>query len=186
MANVTSSLSAIGAELGHLPTVLLNIVAALLILLLGFVLAKLVGNLLRKFFHSISLDILLSKALKTRVKIAPIIAGLVSLIIYVASVIWALYQVGILTYVVQYLSMVIVVLILLSLLLSLKDALPNFFLGFILRRKLGLRLKKTISFDNITGIVKEVGLTAIIIETKSEKLFVPYVLLQKKQVTLKK
>lgn len=187
MALFQDALSALDASFQTLNPVVLDILSAILILFVGIILGKIMGNLLRKLFQAIGVDVFLSKLLRFRVRIQAVLAGLVALAIYVLTVILALQQANLLNILVAGLSYVIILLVLASILLALKDMLPNLVMGWVARRKLRLRRKQQLSFGTYAGVVEEVSLLDIKLRTpEGELLLVPYSVLMRRTIHLKK
>ena len=104
-------------------------IVAVVILLIGFVIARIVGRLLQKVLHEIELNNILQKA-GVKIKLEDALSKLATYFIYFITVIWALDALGLTTTILNMVSAAILILIIIAVLLGIKDFVPNLISGF--------------------------------------------------------
>ena len=152
---------------------------SLLILLIGLIAGKLVEKL--------SLLVLKNSSFK-RIKLfslsfnaEKIIPKVLSYIIYVLGIIFALSYSGLLKIVIYLILAIFIVTIMFSAFLALQESLPNLIASIKLRKNSNFRLKKKIKINNISGEISGITYSEIKITTeKGDEIRAPCKLFIKK------
>ena len=161
----------------------LDILAAVIILLVGFVLAKLFGKIVQKVLHEIEVDSILLKATQIDVKFEGWAGTFVTYFVYFITIIMALNQLNITTTVLQMLSGAVIIIFIISIVLAIKDFVPNTFAGFYIYRNKFIEEGETIRVKGIEGKVIHINLVETKIETKDgDVVYIPNSVLTKTEV----
>ena len=159
-----------------------NISAAIIILLIGFLIGKLLGRTITKILKRSGASAGLRK-IGIRRSLDGVIGSSVSYVIYVASIILALDQLKIATIVLYSIMIIIIIVVVFSFLLSVKDFLPNLFAGLFIYRHGLIKEGDLIQVQEITGTVSQVSLLETRLETKEKDIvFIPNTVLTKNKV----
>jgi hypothetical protein len=155
-----------------------SITFALIILLAGFAVGKLVGVALLKFLNIFDFNKNVKKIKGSLSNPSRSISSFVSSLIYVASVIFALLSLGIFKITLLILVYFIGFLVLGSLIFGFFFSLPNFVLSFGFKKK--LRVNDFIIVGNVSGEIFKLGFFNILIKGEGKDFFVvPYSLVKK-------
>ncbi len=139
-----------------------NIIAsAVIVLLIGFIIGKVLGKLVQRGLHEIELNRMLLKA-KIRFGMEEFLGRLVECLIYFIAIVLALDQLGVTAIVLYMVIAAILSVLAIAFLLSMKDFIPNFIAGIRLSRKKLFSAGDTITVGSVSGKVRELGL----LETK--------------------
>ncbi|NTV24070.1 MAG: hypothetical protein HGA85_06915, partial [Nanoarchaeota archaeon] len=87
------------AALGTINDSMLRIVLPMIILLAGFIIGKVAEKVLHKLFSEIEMNHLFKASLGTKINLEYLISGMVAYAVYAVSLVLALKQAGILSYV---------------------------------------------------------------------------------------
>ncbi|MCC7574104.1 mechanosensitive ion channel family protein [Candidatus Woesearchaeota archaeon] len=163
-----------------------NITFALIIMLVGFAVGKLVGIALFKFFNGIELNKGLKKLFVFGFDFSRSFSSFVSWIIYVISVVLALLSLNILR------ELLLVVLFFVgfvffgSFVFGLFFSLPNFFAGFIIKNKSFVKVNDFVVVNTVRGEVVSIGFFNTKIKgLKGETFLVPNKLILRKAKVVK-
>jgi small conductance mechanosensitive channel len=160
-----------------------NLVVAVIILLLGFVIGRIAKRMAGKLLHEIELDKNLKKA-GVKVQLENLLSSCASYLIYFIAIISALNQFGIVTPVFNIVLGGLVLFIAAAALLAVKDFIPNLFSGLYIFRTDLIKEGDNIKLRNLTGVVEQMTLTKTKIRTKSNDLvIVPNSSIIKSQIT---
>lgn len=159
----------------NLEPVYTNIATAIIIILVGFMVGKLIGILLDKFFFQIQLDEFFSRVLKRKfANLSRTLSDVISVLIYAGSLIWALATMNILKFVLLGLLYLAMLIAIGSLMLGLIDLLPNFISGIIIRNRKLVKPGKKIRTTGVFGTVEKSGLLQTkLITKKGDVIFIP-------------
>lgn len=169
----------------------IRMVAALSIILLGLVLGRFLGNLIRTILKELEANRLLRK-LRVGFNLEESSYYIFSVLTYILAINLALKQLGITTLVLYVVSGIIVVLLLMVAALSIKGTLPNLMAGWnILTKKPFSRGNKIILQEiegkpfHLEGRILKIQLTETIVESKNRLIFIPNTILMKNKVSKK-
>ncbi|MBI2574790.1 mechanosensitive ion channel family protein [Candidatus Woesearchaeota archaeon] len=164
-----------------------NIVAAAIILFIGFIAGRLLGRLAERVLDEIQLSKAIYHATKTSIPAAEVIGYLVTFFIYFLAIIMALDTLKIQTLLFNLLSVALIALITASIALSLKDFVSNVFAGAYIHQRGLVRKGDTIRIGSLEGTVISVDMADTRIETKEgDTIFVPNSLIMQKTVLIRK
>lgn len=168
MDEVLGSLESVNPIISN--DLLTNIVFALIILLIGFAVGKLIGIILFKFLSGLEFDKGLKVIYRSKLHASKTISTLVSWLIYILSVILAFISLNILG--IAFLVVLYFIAILLSgtFILGTIFALPNLIQGFKNKKK--YKIGQKIEVENIKGTITKIGYINTFIKSREEKLFV--------------
>lgn len=151
---------------------LTNIIAAIIILLLGFVGGKIVGSLLHKLFSKVFAGKKIKGKRKNSSSFALGISSIVSLCIYIAAIILALQRLGITTLVLKIILIIVIVIIIGSLLFLLVDFVANFYFGLNIMISKKFQTGDFIKIKKVEGTVKKITIIHTKIITKEGEVFI--------------
>lgn len=165
----------------------LNLIAAIVILLVGLVVGRFLGNLTRKVLHELELDRLLKEQTRFKIPLEQFLASLVKFIVYFIVVILALEQVGLQTAVLNIILVIILLILMVFIILSIKDFIPNLVAGLFLHQKRNIKAGERIEVKNIEGEVLNISLIETKIRTRNgDIVYIPNSVLTKHVVIKKK
>jgi small conductance mechanosensitive channel len=99
--------------------------------------------------------------------------ALVEFALYLATLIIILQQFGLATITLWIIGSIAVIVVFFSLTLTVRDFIPNFIIGLIIRKKLKAKLGKHVRFGMISGKLEQVGIVASTIRNSDEH-YVPH------------
>ncbi len=153
---------------------------ALLILLVGSIIGKLVGRLVRRVLEELEIDLALKKTVGLKLSVSKLLGSFVSFIVYFITIVLFLNSLGLTTVILNVISIGLVILVLISLALAIRDFVPNFVAGVLIKKKNRLKPGDSIQIKEASGKVLEVSLLDTEIKTSSGDLvFIPNSLLMK-------
>lgn len=179
MEEVVNTLNATNVNPLTSVDILSNITYALIILLAGFAIGKLLGTGLFKILNEIKFDKFLKKLPVPKIQASKTLSSLLSWTIYTITVIYALNSLNILGITFLIILYFIGILILGTILLGLYFAAPNIAMKYKLNKT---KIKKGdyIEIDNVKGEIIKIGLINTKLKgTKNETFIVPNKLFKK-------
>ncbi len=169
--SVVGQLWTYGSEL--VQGIVAKIIVAFIILLIGFILARIVHKVIIRLFKELNIDVLFKKA-GVKISLGKIIATFVQYFIYFMSIILALDQLGIRTAVLNMLGAAIIIIFIILIVLAVKDFVPNFFSGVFILQKKFVKEGEMIKVKGVVGTIKEITILETKIETENgDILLVP-------------
>ncbi len=157
-----------------------NFTAALLILFIGFIIARLVERILNKIASELELNMLFSKATSYYLDLENMISKVIAGIIYIITILLVLNQLD-LTYTLFYIiGIFLVAVIVISFVLAAKDFLPNAVAGLKIGKSGKVKEGRLISLKSVQGTVQKIGLLETKVLSKSKDIIhIPNVLIAK-------
>jgi hypothetical protein len=147
-----------------------SLVAGILALLMGFIIAKIVGLLVLRLLQAAELNRILKHS-GFSIRAEQRLADISETLLYSAAVIWAFYLWGI-DKIAIYMILGIIGIVCIVLILSLKDSIPSLIAGFRIRNQ--VKEGQSISAGNAHGHVSAVRFTYILLEGRNgESIAVP-------------
>lgn len=164
----------------------INLIAAIAIILIGLVIGRFLGKLIKRVLHELDLNKTLSqKGIQSPVE--QIISNIVQYLIYFIALIMALNQLGLTSRVFHIILILVLLLLIAFLILTIKDFLPNLMAGMFLLRRKHIKPGDKITVENIKGVIQEIDLIETKILTKSNDIMiVPNSILNKNIIIKKK
>jgi small conductance mechanosensitive channel len=159
-----------------------DIIVAVVLLLIGIVITKIIERVVAKVLHELELNKWLKKA-GVHFALEETIAAVVRYFLYFLVVVLALNQVGLTTTVLNIVALAIILLIVAALILGIKDFIPNFVAGIRVHRRGRVNVGDTIRIREIQGTVKEINLLDTRIQSAAgDVIFIPNSMLMKEAV----
>ena len=169
------------------PTIVVNGISALVVLLIGIILARIFSKLAQKALAEIELDKIFKQATGMKTHLEKGVATFVLYLVYFLTFITVLDQLGITGYVIYMVSGAVLIIVILSLFLGIKDFIPNMMAGFSLYREGFLKKGDHIKIKDIEGKIVHMSLIEIRVETKKGDLInIPNSHLKKNEITKRK
>jgi small-conductance mechanosensitive channel len=160
-------------------------ITALLILVIGLVLGKVLGNSLRRLFKGMELNALFERGFKTRFDAERVFSVFVSYLIYFVVFLLVLMQLGISDTTIKIIFLVFLGLVVLVGLLASKDWLPNLVAGLYLLKTKKIKVGDTLKIRGFEGKIVDLNLVETKIKTKKdEEVFIPNSLLNREMARI--
>lgn len=162
---------------------IVRIVGALLILLVGFILGRIVSLLSRTLLHEFGLDksVRKRKNVSYHFSLEKQLSSVMEIIIYVVTILFTLNYLRITPYVLLAIAGIIILLFVISLFLSLRDFLPNVFSGMKIKSKKPFVVGDILFIRTFSGVVKKIALFSTILQDGDDTLYVPNMLFAKEK-----
>ncbi len=159
-----------------------NLVVAVVILLIGVVIAKIAERVIQWGLHELELNNWVRKA-HVRFALEETIATAVKYVLYFFTIVITLNTINLTSFVFNVLAGLIIALVICAILLGVKDFVPNFFAGVSLKRRGFVKEGDVIRVRDIEGEVRDVTLLETRIKTVTgDVLFIPNMLLTNNEV----
>jgi small-conductance mechanosensitive channel len=176
----------IGVLNGTASAILTSYVAAVVILLLGFIAARMVGILSKTILKRFGLNRLVQQSIGVKFSIEEILNTLFVYFIYFITIIMALNQIGIATQIAQAIAIGVIIIVIISVIIAIKDFVPNIIAGLYILHMWHLKKGDFVEFDNSKGKIIELTLLDTRIETpEKDSLIIPNTTMYKKVVRVK-
>lgn len=163
-----------------------NIAAAVIVLLIGFILGRVLGKLAIKGLHEAEINRFLKKA-GIRFPLEEFLGRTVEYVLYFIAIAIALEQLGLSIFALYLVVASALAVLVIAFLLGIKDFIPNFIAGVRLHAKKYFSEGDTITVGSVTGKVKDLGLLETKLTTKQgDTIHVPNSQLLKQELKVKK
>jgi len=163
-----------------------KIASAVIVLLIGFIIGKVLSKLAQRALHELELNNILKRA-GVKFGMEEFVGHAIEYVIYFIAIVTALDQLGVTTIALYIVVGVIVAVLAAALLLSMKDFIPNFIAGVRLGYKKYFKVGDIITVGSVTGRVKEFGLLETKLASKSgDIIHIPNSTLIKQEVRVRK
>jgi small-conductance mechanosensitive channel len=167
-------------------SILNKVILAAIILLIGFVAGRLLGNLAKHLMREVGIDNA-ARSAGIKISVGKLLGSIVEYGIYFISLIMALGTLGLDTFVLNLIAGAVILVILLSTLLALKDFIPNMFAGFFIQRRNVLKEGDRVVVDGMDAKVVKTDLMEVKLQTtKGDTIFIPNSVLLKKELVRKR
>lgn len=164
-----------------------RLVVAAVVLLIGFVFARIIGKMVSKLLHELELNGIYRAMTGSKISLEGAVSTFIVYLLYFVVVVIALDQLGINTLVFDLIAAGVIIMVFVSIALSVKDFMPNLVAGFMLGKRRSLKVNDRISVKNMTGKVVHIGLLETRVRTLGgDELFVPNSTLIKEAFVKKK
>jgi small-conductance mechanosensitive channel len=188
LLNASSSFSATGISQVYsflFESVLTQVIFAVAIFFAGFAIAKVLGNAVFRFLEEIQVNDLFERVLNKSMKIDLFVSSLVTWVVYLITVYFALRQVGVASFLINTVFLFVLVLLGVLFILSVKDMIPNFFAGMFIHMQQYMVVGDKIKIELVEGTVENLDLLETHIKTtKGDMIHIPnsYILKHKLRV----
>ncbi len=180
---ITENASVIGNIQHVISSVTTNFVVAIIILLAGVILGRLVGRFIHKVLEEIEVNRILKRATGIKFAVDEILANLATFIIYFVTIVVALDQIGLASPLLKIVSIVIIIIVITSILLGVRDFFPNILAGIFIAQRRFLNKGDMVRVGEIEGEIIEVNMVETRIKTKKgDIIYIPNSILTKKEV----
>lgn len=139
--------------------ILNEIAAALLIVFIGLIIGKILGNVALRFFRDVKMVFL------KKYRLANTVSNVVSYSIYTLAIILALRYLNALWIVLVLVVLCFAVVLGFSVLFTIRDFLPNFFARSRVKKK--YEVGKTYSIRKVSGVLENIGFLELRLRTKN-------------------
>ena len=165
---------------------LIKIIAAIAVLLIGLIAARIISKIVKKILHELELNRILKEQAGVRLPVEEFISTLIKYLIYFIAIIWALAELGLQT-VILYIILTVFLTILVSfIVLAFKDFIPNITAGFFIHQKNMIKKGDIIKVKDIEGKVIRINMIETTIKVNGNTVYVPNSVLTKNEITKKK
>ncbi len=168
MISNTSVLNTTGVKAPLLNQITNKYLIALIILLVGITIGKLVSRLVEFLLRKIGLNKTINKLTGHELLLEEMISTFIEYTFYFIALVLALQKLNIINNILLWLSIGVVLILLIALFLSLRDAVVNFTSGAIIRSKKILKKKEHVIIDDVEGIVLKVDLLDTLLKNIKE------------------
>ncbi len=149
----------------------LKVIAAFVILLLGLVLGRVISKIIERILNELELNKKLKKK-NINLSLEELISGIIRYGIYIAAVFFALNQIGLSFILLRTIIVIFTLLIIIFIILSIKDIIPNFISGLIIKSKSNIKINDNIQISNINGKIISITLLTTKIKTLDNNILV--------------
>jgi small-conductance mechanosensitive channel len=159
---------------------------ALVVFLLGLVVGRLLGNLVRRLLLELEVNSIFRKTTGKTFDIARNSGRLVNFIVSFFGALIALTVLGLTGPLAKLAAAALLVLIAAGVLLGVKDYIPNLIAGFYIQKKKIFEEGDYVETEQVRGRVKKIYLTETEIDSKGDIIFAPNSLFVRKTVKVRK
>jgi hypothetical protein len=149
-----------------------SFLSIIVILLVGFIIAKLTGKIVKRVFHETELDSVLKAA-----GLPPLSNGLALLaeiLIAIGTILFVLERLGLAIIAISIAGILIGIVILGTLFVAIRDAIPNLIIGIFIKGKIKKSLGKQVKIGIASGKLSKVRLLDSVLEN-GDSIHVPHV-----------
>lgn len=149
-----------------------NFVSIIVILLVGFIIAKFAGKIIKRVLHETELNAILESA-----KLPPLsngIAFLAEAAIIIATILFVLQQLGLAIIAIAIIAALAGIVIIATLLVGIRDAIPNLIVGLFIRGKLKRKIGENIKIGIASGKLIRIRAFDCILDS-GEQVHIPHV-----------
>ncbi|MAF51350.1 MAG: hypothetical protein CMH64_04645 [Nanoarchaeota archaeon] len=166
---------------------LAKLVAAIAILLIGILFARFLSKLTNKILKEVKLNDILKEEFGIKLPLEEFFSRVIEYLIYFATIIMALNQLGLTTIILYIILVVILVIIIVLIILAFKDFMPNLTAGFYINQRKNFKKGDNIEVDTVMGKVLDINLVETKIKTKEgDEILVPNSFLLKRSIRKKR
>lgn len=160
-----------------------EIIAAVVILLIGFIAGGVLGKLTKRVLHELEVDRIVKQTAKIKASIEKLASRFVAYFVYFIAVIAALNQLGLTTTILHMVAAAVLIVIGVSVMLGVKDFIPNFLAGIHIQKKGMIKKGDVVRIRGTEGKVAGMDMTEIKLKTrKGDIIFFPNSLVIKEKV----
>ncbi len=142
-----------------------KVAQAIIILLLGILIARFVSKLIKKVLAELRTDKILKEEVGVKVPIEDFLSSVIKYLIYFVAIILALNYLGLAVTVLYIILIIVFVVIIILIILAFKDFMPNLSAGFFIYQKRNFKVGDEIELKGIKGKIININLVEIKIKT---------------------
>lgn len=176
-------------ELGNITTSgwAIKLVAAISILLIGLVVARITSKLVHKLLHELEVNRILKEQAGVKIPVEEFLSSITKYLVYFIAVVMALSQLGLETFVFYIILIIILAILVAFIILAFKDFIPNITAGFFIHHRRMIRQGDKIKIRETEGEIINVSLIETQIKTmKGDIVYIPNSVLTKNEMVIKK
>lgn len=149
---------------------LINLIAAVIILAVGFIVARILSKLVKKILSELETNKIAKEQAGVKFPIDDLISRIVKYAIYITSVILALNQLGLASFMLKIILITLLVILVAIIILAFRDFVPNVVAGFVIYQRNMIKKGDLIKIKNIEGRVIYIDLLEIRLMTKDKEV----------------
>ena len=160
-----------------------NVIIAIVIILLGILIARFLSKLIKKVLSELKIDKILKEEARIKIPVEDFLSNIIKYLVYFVAIIFALNQLGLATTVLYIILVIVLIIIIILIILAFKDFMPNLTEGFFIYQKRNFNLNDEIEIKGIKGKIIDRNLVEIKIKTKNgDELIIPNSVFLREQV----
>jgi len=151
-----------------------KVISAIVILLLGVLIARFLSKLIKKVLAEIRTDKILREEIGLKIPVEDFLSNITKYLIYFIAIIIALNQLGLTVTVLYIILIIILVVIIILIVLAFKDFMPNLTAGIFNFQKRNFNINDRIEIKGTEGKIIDKNLIEMTIKTKEgDELIIP-------------
>ena len=158
--------------LSTIQSISINLIVSILIIFLGLIFGRFLGNLTKKILSELEADRLIKKHISLELKAENVLGNLVKYASYIVAIIIALNQLGITGIVLIAVLFLAVIIAAGILLFDIRDFSHNLIVGLFSKKRKLLKIDQEISISNVKGKIVDISITEIKVKTKNEDIII--------------
>lgn len=143
-----------------------NMVIAVFTFFIGLIIGRIMGKMTQRVLHAFDVDKTLVKAMGAKVSVEGFAEVIVSYVIYVVFLLFALNQIGLTQWVLYLIAGIACVVAFIAAFLALKDLVPNAVAGYFIMRREFPKVGDMIRVDDVVGKVSNINMLETRVKTK--------------------
>ena len=160
-----------------------KIIVTIIILFIGLIIGRIVGKVIYRVLHELNLNKIVRKTAKLKISLEKIVSNFVAYIIYFATIIMALTNLGISTTVLNIIIIALIVIVIIIFFFVIRDFFPNIIAGIFVQQKGFIKEGDFIKIKDKEGKVLKINVIETTIKTKKgDIVYVPNTILVKEEV----
>jgi small-conductance mechanosensitive channel len=158
----------------------IKISVATIIILIGFIIAKLASRITKRVLAEAEINrILTSAGFKP---LSDAIGSILEYVIYTITLLFVLQYFGLAKIVLGIILIIAIIALGFSLVLAFRDFIPNAIVGLFLRKKMKKLLGKKVTIGEMSGRLEHIGIVACVLKNKDEH-YIPHLYTSKQNIT---
>lgn len=156
--------------LSTIQSISINLIVSILIIFLGLIFGRFLGNLTKRILSELEADRLIKKHVSLELKAENVLGNLVKYVSYIIAVVIALNQLGITGIVLISVLFLAAIIAAGILLFDIRDFSHNLIAGLFSKKRKLLKIDQEISISNVKGKIIDISITEIKVKTKNEDI----------------
>src|SRR3989344_8049952 len=158
--------------LSTIQSISINLIVSILIIFLGLIFGRFLGNLTKRILSELEADRLIKKHSPLELKAENVLGNLVKYASYIIAIIIALNQLGITGIVLIAVLFLAAIIAAGILLFDIRDFSHNLIVGLFSKKRKMLQVDQEISISNVKGKIVDISITEIKVKTKNEDIII--------------
>lgn len=162
---------------------MVKVITAIVILLLGILVARFLSKLIKRVLSELRTDKILREEVGIKIPVGDFLSRIVKYLVYFITIIFALNQLGLTVTVLYIILIIILIIIIILIVLAFKDFMPNLTAGLFNYQKRNFKVNDEIEIKGIRGKIIDMNLIEVKIKTKdNDELIIPNVVFLKEEI----